>query len=546
MNLISYYFFVILRQNNNSTNDLLTMIRLSFFILCFILGVSSSRALDVSNNKVEETLQLLDQEISKRDIYITKHQAQIDSLKNNLAHHKNDSLNIFMNIGDKYVAFDNDSAIFYYDKGYNASLSTKNDSIATIFRLKRDTFLPLAGLIDYAVTDFEKIDTSSISPNLLELYYESGKQMFSYIASCYSNYPTIYNNWKNKSHQCQSHLLNLTDKSTPKYNLNLGEFLLDTKEYAKAKAILEETLNNLDKNSNLYARASHALATIALIQNKENEYISHLAQSTIADIKSATLEVVSMQELGEKLFEKGDITRAHSYSSIALANAVKCKASMRMIHSSKAMPIIVQAHSAEIKDWQQLITYIIIGIIILLLVLVVILIFLRIEAKRLGRVRRKLETANNVKEIYISQFLNLCSIYMEKLTQFSDTVNRKISAGKAEDLYKITKSGKFIEEQSREFYEVFDNAFLNIYPNFIENINSLLQPEKQIELKDDEKLNTELRILAFMKLGIEDSSKIAQMLNYSVNTIYAYRNKLKNKALNRETFEDDVMKIKSI
>ena len=135
---------------------------------------------------------------------------------------------------------------------------------------------------------------------------------------------------------------------------------------------------------------------------------------------------------------------------------------------------------------------------------------------------------------------------MEKLTQFSDTVNRKISAGKAEDLYKITKSGKFIEEQSKEFYDVFDNAFLNIYPTFIENVNALLLPDKQIELKEDEKLNTDLRILAFMKLGIDDSGRIAQMLNYSVNTIYAYRNKLKNRAIDRDNFEENIAKIKSI
>ena len=135
---------------------------------------------------------------------------------------------------------------------------------------------------------------------------------------------------------------------------------------------------------------------------------------------------------------------------------------------------------------------------------------------------------------------------MSKLSQFSDIVNRKISSGKVEDLYKITKSGKFIEEQSKDFYDIFDNAFLNIYPTFIENVNALLLPDKQIELKENEKLNTDLRILAFMKLGIEDSSRIAQMLNYSVNTIYAYRNKLKNRAIDRENFEENVMKIKSI
>ena len=160
--------------------------------------------------------------------------------------------------------------------------------------------------------------------------------------------------------------------------------------------------------------------------------------------------------------------------------------------------------------------------------------------------RNNLKIANDTKEVYISQFLSLCSIYMDKLNQFSNIVNRKISAGKIDDLYKITKSGKLIEEQSKEFYEVFDNAFLNIYPTFIENVNELLQPDQQITLKDEEKLNTELRILALMRLGIDDSSRIAQMLNYSINTIYTYRNKLKNKAVDRDNFEKNIMKIKSI
>ena len=93
---------------------------------------------------------------------------------------------------------------------------------------------------------------------------------------------------------------------------------------------------------------------------------------------------------------------------------------------------------------------------------------------------------------------------------------------------------------------MFDNAFLNIYPTFIENVNELLLSEHQITLKEDEKLNTELRILALMRLGIDDSSRIAQMLNYSINTIYTYRNKLKNKAIDRENFEKNILKIKSI
>lgn len=135
---------------------------------------------------------------------------------------------------------------------------------------------------------------------------------------------------------------------------------------------------------------------------------------------------------------------------------------------------------------------------------------------------------------------------MDKLNQFNKMVNRKITAGKCEDLLKLTKSGKFIEEQSKEFYEIFDDAFLHIYPTFVTDVNRLLQPDRQLVMRDGEKLNTDLRILALMRLGIEDTSRIAQMLNYSVFTIYTYRNKFKSRAIDRDTFESSVMKIKSI
>ena len=183
---------------------------------------------------------------------------------------------------------------------------------------------------------------------------------------------------------------------------------------------------------------------------------------------------------------------------------------------------------------------------LLLIVVVSLLINLRIQVNRKTVLQGHLEGANRVKEIYLSQFINLCTVYMSKLTSFNKMVERKITSGKTEDLAKITKSGKFIEEQSKEFYEIFDEAFLHIYPSFVESVNALLLPDKQIRLLEGEKLNTDLRILAFIRLGLEDSSRVAQMLNYSVNTIYAYRNRLRNRAINRDTFEDDLMKISSI
>jgi hypothetical protein len=100
-----------------------------------------------------------------------------------------------------------------------------------------------------------------------------------------------------------------------------------------------------------------------------------------------------------------------------------------------------------------------------------------------------------------------------------------------------------MDEQSDEFFAVFDDAFLHIYPTFVTDVNKLLREDAQIELKEDELMNADLRLLAFMRLGIDDSSVIAQILNYSVNTVYAYRNKLKQRAIDRTTFEQEIMRI---
>ena len=97
--------------------------------------------------------------------------------------------------------------------------------------------------------------------------------------------------------------------------------------------------------------------------------------------------------------------------------------------------------------------------------------------------------------------------------------------------------------EQKEFYANFDNAFLHLYPDFVTEFNRLLQPEERFIMKPGELLNTELRIFAIIRLGIDDSSKIANFLHYSINTIYTYRNKVKNKAINRENFEEEIMKI---
>lgn len=522
---------------------------MKIYVLLLLLATAcNAYSIKITDQQVHHALQRLDRELACREKYIAERQSRIDSI-NKICSNSTDPdkfLDATMKLADEYTSFNNDSAIFYYNHGCLKAEELNKDSLATAFKLKRSTYLPLAAFISEAIREYDRVDTTALSGSLKELYYDSGRQLYSYISSFYVNYPEYYDSWHKKSMESQTQLLKLLDKKSPQFKLNKGEFHFSHQEYSKAKAVLQDLLDGLDEDNNFYARASHMLADIAKARGEHNEYVYYLALSAISDIRGATLEVMSLQELGELLFRLDDVDRAHSYLSTALASAVACHASMRMIQSSSALPVINEAHNVEIEKWKRRIYLVLGGMALLIVVLGGVLLFLKREMQRMSVLQNRLQRANQIKEVYISQFLNLCSIYMDKLNQFCNTVNRKIAANKVDDLYKITKSGKFVEEQSKQFYDVFDNAFLHIYPMFVDSVNALLRPDEQIQLKEDEKLNTDLRILAFMRLGIKESIKIAQVLNYSVHTIYTYRNKLKNSAINRDTFEEDIMKISSI
>ena len=143
--------------------------------------------------------------------------------------------------------------------------------------------------------------------------------------------------------------------------------------------------------------------------------------------------------------------------------------------------------------------------------------------ERLSKSLKDVSEANSAKEEYLGLFLSMCSSYLVKL--------------------KKHQSLKESEKEFQDFYDSFDNAFLHLYPSFVEDFNALLRPECRIELKKGALLNTELRIFALIKLGITQSSHIASLLRYSVNTIYNYRAQIKNDSICREDFEERVKSI---
>lgn len=513
------------------------------FITLIVVAAALPRAeatLEITADITERALVELDDSLSKRQDFINRRQLAINRLVDSMRHIGTDE-RLVLDIARNYTGFNNDSAIHYFTLGYQ-SPEFRN---RLPFALGVAKLLPLSGFFSPAIEIYDSIKIEELPRTALADYYDAGRQMYSYMAAFSAGEAKFRTEYNNKAIELQRKLLEVLPPDSMEYKFNLGEYYFLTGQLGKSRALLEYVIENTPVTSPLRARATHHLSAMARSRGDNNAYTYFLAHSAMADVSAATREVASLQELGNALYAAGDLNRSYYYLTEALANAVECGAPLRMIESSRSLPIIERAYNEQLASKRRTIYFIVGVLILVVVVLAITMVTLNHKMHRLRVLQETLRQANQVKEVYISQFLNLCSIYMDKLNQFCKIANRKITAGKVDDLYRLTKSGKFVEEQSKEFYEVFDNAFLHLYPHFVDQVNSLLRPDAHIVLKEGELLNTDLRILAFMRLGIEESPRIAQVLNYSLNTIYAYRNRTKARAINRDTFEDDIMKIPS-
>ena len=155
--------------------------------------------------------------------------------------------------------------------------------------------------------------------------------------------------------------------------------------------------------------------------------------------------------------------------------------------------------------------------------------------------------ANRVKEEYVGRFMRMCSVYVDRLDGMRKRVNRLVKTKRYDELKELVKTDSSKEQELDELYENFDKAFLHLFPNFVDCFNELLRPQEQVHLNEKERLNTTVRIFALIRLGIDDSSKIAEFLHYSANTIYNYRARVKNGArVDRDTFEERVKAIGTV
>ena len=225
---------------------------------------------------------------------------------------------------------------------------------------------------------------------------------------------------------------------------------------------------------------------------------------------------------------------------------------------SKFYPIINASYQTrEAQGKRQLMTYFLL-ISLLTLFLILSLAYVYRQIRKISAIREELvntnaclvklngeiSETNHIKEEYIAHFLDLCSTYINKLEDYQKSLQKKAMNKQLDELFKMLRSTRMVENEVEALYVNFDRIFLGLYPTFVRDFNALLQPEERIVLKSEDLLNKELRIFALMRLRVTDSVRIAAFLRCSLSTIYNYRTKVRNKALvPRDEFEGWVMRI---
>ena len=302
------------------------------------------------------------------------------------------------------------------------------------------------------------------------------------------------------------------------------------------------------------------------------KFKENLLISSIADLQASVREYISLRLLGVFLYKEGDIENAYEFLSISMDDARKCNARLRVLEINDIFPIVNEAYVRTIEEQKsrQRVMIVVISLLVVFLLLAVMWVYrqknktvlahqetkevnnrLKLLNEELVEFNHKLTEANHsiaensqIKEEYIAQFMDQCSLYIEKNDAYRKSLNKLLNAGKIDEIRKMLKSTDVMEEELKAFYRNFDSTFLKLFPTFVDDFNELLAPGERIVLKKEGQLNTELRIFALIRLGITDSVKIAQFLRYSVTTIYNYRTKTRNKALgDRGQLEEMVMKI---
>lgn len=541
------------------------------YILCFSALTSSF----AQNKNIKDLYEQLDQAIEQSQYYINQKESRITKIKkqSRQGHTPPQLLTAYYKLYEEYQTYKSDSSIYYIHQAID--LAKRNNMKSDITKLRSLLALQYStsGAFTEALHVLQSIDKKTLNNSNKKDYYIAFYHVYGELGFTNINIDTeLSQEFYSKQDCYRDTLFSILSPNSEDYLMRKEVLLTSQNKLKEALKINDIRLSKCKKGSHEYGIVAYYRYLIYRSLKDEDMVKYWLLQSAICDVKCAINDQASLWILAEILSKEKDVERSYKYINFSWKANKKFCTRIRSWQISPVLGTIDHNYQAELKKANHRLIFAIICVSLLVIALALLTFYVNKQKSYLSNARNelkktntqleelnnklsstngmlkasndKLNESNGVKEEYIGQFLGACSHYIDKLDKMRLNVNKMVKNKQYNELYSMTKSSEVKEQELEELYANFDKVFLNLFPNFVEDLNGLLKEEYQIHLSSPNKLSAIVRVFALIRLGIDDSTKIAEFLHYAVNTIYNYRAKLRNGAINdRNKFEKKVREL---
>lgn len=511
----------------------------------------------------------LDAALAQRAHYVELKEKSLNEIKQGAKYvtSNEDKLKLYEQLANEYKAYEYDSAMTYVNKGLILAQKNNNILFNKRFQLSQTRLLITRGFYAEAKEILQKIEPQEDSHDYQFLYYYT-------LYELYNNWSTYCENneFSKNYNQLKVNYLKKAIELSPKkdafYYYLLGELYYYSNHPNNNRTIqyYKKALSMEKANSRLHAMTAFALSEIYQKANNLELMEHYLLVAAISDITSATKENVALQDIALFIYKHKtrSLNKAQEYINLSLEDAYAYNNRLRRIEISSKLQMITNAYTDDIRATNSML-YIALSVIFLLLLGVGLSsLFIRKKNKLLKQkkdeitatsakmevlnsqlhlINDELKDTNQKRERLVKVYIDLCYKNIERNSKLRTLAVRKIKANQSKELLSLLSSSTNTEKENKEFLTEFDKAFLSLYPTFITELNKQLTESAHIQLKENGEMPPILRVCALLRLGITESSKIAGILSYSPQTVYNYRSLLKNNAIDKEHFEENVLRL---
>lgn len=561
----------------------------SFFSMADAMQAKPRRAFAAFDPEISALIGSLDSVLANSGKIARQKEAAIDRMRGRLkgVADRERRYWLYKDIYDEYSSYNSDSALHYAGLMLDIANSLDRDDWRNNAYLNYTYLYSATGLLSEAQKALENINPEKLDPSMHVQYQEMKLFLLMHREQYVRGERNEPENVILESNNMLNSLTDTLSEENPRYLWFLGMRNSDSGEKArKVIPYFEKELKGRSFDTRQDAMDAWITSRLFEAAGDRKGKVKYLILSAIADVRACNREVASLEELATLLFEEGDLSRANLYMDKCLEWANDYRSRVRLARLSSERERMFKALARQNERQMQHIKVYIIGFILLTAVLLLSLFLLFRQMGKLKKSRAELNKAkidleerfgelqsaraslneinaqlsqanttlrenaaelaavNEDKEKCIADIFAICSGYINKLDDFRKNVYRMLVAKRFQDVMDLTKTPELSNSEIKELYANFDSIFLHIYPGFIKDFNSLLRPGEQVSPRKGELMTTELRIYALVRLGVNDSVKIARFLHCSPQTVYNTRLRTRNKAVvPREEFAAAVMNL---